>query len=425
MKMDICEAKEKVILAGKRLIETGLIARTWGNVSCRIDHNRFVITPSGRAYETLTPQEIVTVNINDGSYKGGIEPSSEKGVHAAAYSQRKDINFIIHTHQLNASALSPLGLDINVISSEALDLLGGNIISVPYGLPGTKALIRNFAAVLAAASDIKAFLLKAHGALCLGGDDNEAFKVALTTEKICYDYLVNRYLEVSGSSSFDPVEMSDYYVSRYGKPGFTTSSQVNIPLYDSVKEGNRIAFYRADGVTKASGKYNSEPIDAVRLCPDKPDLNNIAESNAAAIHREIYNKRNDLGAIVHTVLPDVLAISRAGRNIYPMVDDFAQIIGINSRIAFPDYTAAPEKVAGEILSKMKGRDAVIISGNGALCCGPNITDATAAVMIFEKNCRAVIASKYFELGKPIKPHECLLMRYIYLKRYSKKATSVK
>ena len=47
--MTLHEAKETVVLAGKKLVESGLIARTWGNVSCRISDSHFVITPSGRS----------------------------------------------------------------------------------------------------------------------------------------------------------------------------------------------------------------------------------------------------------------------------------------------------------------------------------------------------------------------------------------
>ncbi len=39
--MTINEAKELVIKAGLKLVESGLIARTWGNVSCRIDDSSF------------------------------------------------------------------------------------------------------------------------------------------------------------------------------------------------------------------------------------------------------------------------------------------------------------------------------------------------------------------------------------------------
>ena len=45
--MDVLTAKKLVIEAGERLVETGLIARTWGNVSCRVDEDLFAITASG------------------------------------------------------------------------------------------------------------------------------------------------------------------------------------------------------------------------------------------------------------------------------------------------------------------------------------------------------------------------------------------
>jgi len=58
---------------------------------------------------------------------------------------------------------------------------------------------------------------------------------------------------------------------------------------------------------------------------------------------------------------------------------------------------------------------------GALCCGPNKSDAGAAEIILDKNCKAVIASTLFSKGKPINPHEARLMRKNYLNSYSKKA----
>lgn len=76
--MDILQAKKEVIAAGLRLVEKGLIARTWGNVSCRVDENSFVITPSGKPYEGLTPDDIVEVKIDTLSYEGNVKPSSER-----------------------------------------------------------------------------------------------------------------------------------------------------------------------------------------------------------------------------------------------------------------------------------------------------------------------------------------------------------
>ena len=65
MEYSIEEAKKLVIYGSKILVESGLIARTWGNISARISDDKFVITPSGLAYETLTQTQIVEVNIDD------------------------------------------------------------------------------------------------------------------------------------------------------------------------------------------------------------------------------------------------------------------------------------------------------------------------------------------------------------------------
>ena len=90
------EARKLVIEAGLRLLENKLIARTWGNISARISKDEFIITPSGKAYDSLTPADLVKVRVSDCSYTGNIKPSSEKGVHAAAYSQRSSVGVIVH-----------------------------------------------------------------------------------------------------------------------------------------------------------------------------------------------------------------------------------------------------------------------------------------------------------------------------------------
>ena len=55
------EARQLVVEAGHRLLENGLIARTWGNISARISDTHFIITPSGLAYETMKPEQLVKV----------------------------------------------------------------------------------------------------------------------------------------------------------------------------------------------------------------------------------------------------------------------------------------------------------------------------------------------------------------------------
>ena len=122
------EAKQLVIEAGHRLLQEGLVARTWGNISARISEEEFVITPSGRAYEGLGPDDLVVVKVSDASYTSEIKPSSERVLHAACYRNRSECGFIIHTHQFYATAISVSGKDQDFAPC------------ADYGFPGTKGL---------------------------------------------------------------------------------------------------------------------------------------------------------------------------------------------------------------------------------------------------------------------------------------------
>lgn len=182
------EAKELVIQAGLKLKEAGLIARTWGNISARISDTRFVITPSGLLYESLTPDEIVTVAIDDGSYEGDIKPSSEKGVHASVYQLRPEVDFVIHTHQEAATIVSLPGVSIaeyGKSGAKARKILGEEIPCASYGMPSTKELQEAVKKVVRDYPNSNAALMRFHGTVCMGRNAKEAFEVSTMLEKVC------------------------------------------------------------------------------------------------------------------------------------------------------------------------------------------------------------------------------------------------
>lgn len=185
MAYEIEEAKRLVVDAGKKLIETGLIARTWGNVSARISDTQFVITPSGRAYEDLTPEEIVVVNIEDCEYEGDIKPSSEKGVHAAAYRHHPEVDFVIHTHQRAATIVSITGMEIRNVYAEYKDVLGERVPTADYAMSTTNSLRKKVENCIVLNPDCYAIMLMHHGTLCMGKSYDEAFNIAETLEKCC------------------------------------------------------------------------------------------------------------------------------------------------------------------------------------------------------------------------------------------------
>ncbi|HWR23737.1 MAG TPA: class II aldolase/adducin family protein, partial [Feifaniaceae bacterium] len=209
--MEIQQAKEQVVLAGTELVRTGLIARTWGNVSCRTGGSSFAVTPSGRAYETLTPKEIVLCRTADASYEGEIKPSSERGVHALVYRMRPEVGFVIHTHQLWASAVSACGLGF--IPAEGFPLLGDRVPVAAYGLPGTKKLRAGVAQALLETGG-SAVIMAHHGALCFGRDYGEAFLAAHQLEQACEAYVRKVFEQKSGRAFTGVSSLAAYDLSQ-------------------------------------------------------------------------------------------------------------------------------------------------------------------------------------------------------------------
>lgn len=193
--MSNMDKRREIIDTGIELLEEKLVARTWGNISARIDADNYLITPSGLDYTSMREEDIVSVNIKTGEYTGINRPSGEKGVHSAAYEVFDDVNFVVHTHQtyatavslagfdsLEATAVSLAGLDSFDITEEEIEKLGG-IALAEYGLPGTKEITNACkSALLTGAHTV---LMIHHGVLVLGKDKEEAMKRVKLLESIC------------------------------------------------------------------------------------------------------------------------------------------------------------------------------------------------------------------------------------------------
>ena len=196
--MEISKAKELVIKAGQELVKEGLIARTWGNVSCRTDAEHFVISASGRSYETLTEDEVIEMDM-DLNYEGEIKPSSEKRVHRDIYELKENAGFVIHTHQHNASAVSAMKMDL-VRLDRNYKGIGDFVLCAGYGLPST-ARVADKVSEAIHDSIGQAVIMSNHGAVCYGETYEEAFEIANNLEEAC-----GKYLEFIGVTPWDGEE---------------------------------------------------------------------------------------------------------------------------------------------------------------------------------------------------------------------------
>lgn len=401
MAYDIQKAKELVVAAGKKLVETGLIARTWGNVSARISDTQFVITPSGRAYETLTPEEVVVVNIEDCTHEGDIKPSSEKGVHADAYKHRSDVNFVIHTHQKAATIVSITGMEIRNVYDEFKPVLGEKVPVAEYAMSTTNSLRKKVEKCLLDNPECPAIMLMHHGTLCVGESYDKAFEVAETLEKCCEKVIKDNYLRHSWEKTYSDEAKLNYYLK---KNGADEMPEKICDLGSSVRNGSCFT------LTYDGGKKVDVDLETGL------GVNAVAPK-CAKIHREIY-LNEDFTMIKHVSEPAVVAVSSAVDEMLPMIDDFAQIVGLDVKNeAWIDGDT--DDCAAKIAKAINGRNAVLIEGNGALVAGNSDGDMQALDIIMNKGCEAVVDCDIFNRAHYVPKAECFLMRTVYLAKYSK------
>ncbi len=209
------KARQLVCDSGKRLLRSGYVSGTWGNISCRIDTDFMAITPSGREYESLTPEDMVIVNIHDLSYKGDMKPSGEMGLHAEIYRQRSEISAVMHTHSPNASTVAASRREVPPILDDMAQIIGPSLRVADYALPGTAKIVK---ATMKALSGRNAALLANHGAVCVGRDMDEAFVTCEIMEKSCRAFIESEFL--GGSVPINGVEawvMHQFYLKKYSK----------------------------------------------------------------------------------------------------------------------------------------------------------------------------------------------------------------
>jgi L-fuculose-phosphate aldolase len=162
----------------------GLSFGTSGNASVRLDSSRMLITPTGMAYESLQPDDIVEVSLS-GHVRGRRRPSSEWRFHRDILAARTEINAVVHSHSPFATALACRGEGIPAFHYMVAVAGGPDIRCAPYATFGTEELSEHAVRALA---DRRACLLANHGQIALGTDLPAALKLAGEVETLAAQY---------------------------------------------------------------------------------------------------------------------------------------------------------------------------------------------------------------------------------------------
>lgn len=144
----------------------------------------------------------------------------------------------------------------------------------------------------------------------------------------------------------------------------------------------------------------------------------IKPSSEFKLHTEIYRTRNKINAVIHTHQMNASTVAAARREVPPILDDMAQIIGPTVRCA--DY-ALPntKKIVRATVKALKGRYAALMANHGAVCVGRDMKEAFVVCQVLEKACKAFIEAEFLGGAKGINKFEAHLMHQFYLLKYSK------
>ncbi|MFB6107431.1 MAG: class II aldolase/adducin family protein [Haloplanus sp.] len=214
METDVNLSAERKTIAelGRAMLAQGLTTGTGGNVSAQKgDH--VAISPSGMAYDEITPADVPVVNFDCDVVEGDRVPSSEVRMHTGIIAGRDDIGGVVHTHSPYASTFASLGQPIPA-SHYLIAFVGDKIPVAGYATYGTQELAD--LAVETLGEEYNACLLQNHGVIATGETVEAAFEVALMVE---YCARIHYQAVSIGDPEILPEEEIDHLVETFENYG--------------------------------------------------------------------------------------------------------------------------------------------------------------------------------------------------------------
>lgn len=182
--------KQEMLDACLKMKEYRLISLTGGNVSLRVDQERYLVTPSGMLYEEMTPEDIVVIDHECRVIEGRLKPSSDSSALIYVF-DHLPINAIIHTHQPYATAIGFNNDSLPACMVTLIDAAHARIQVAPF-TPSQDVGMGQLAVEYA--KEAAAVIMKHHGVITFGKDLKEALYSAVYLEEAAKTYCMARIM---------------------------------------------------------------------------------------------------------------------------------------------------------------------------------------------------------------------------------------
>ncbi|BEM33914.1 TPA: L-ribulose-5-phosphate 4-epimerase [Serratia marcescens] len=224
------ELKRQVLAANLSLPAYGLVTFTWGNVSA-IDRQSglVVIKPSGIAYEAMTLEDLVVVDLEGKVREGHRKPSSDTATHLALYRAFADIGGVVHTHSRNATIWAQAGQPIPALGTTHADYFYGDIpctrrmseaeIAGDYEGETGKVIIETFNQAGRDPQQVPGVLVYSHGPFAWGKDAADAVHNAVVLEEVAIMAMATRQL-APAIAPMQPELLDKHFLRKHGKHAY-------------------------------------------------------------------------------------------------------------------------------------------------------------------------------------------------------------
>jgi L-fuculose-phosphate aldolase len=196
------ESRKLIIEIGKLLYERSYVVSSDGNISCRLDENRILATPTQVSKGRMTEDGLAITDL-DGKALNDKKASSELAMHLLIYKMRPDINAVCHAHPAHGTAFSVAGLAIEAPILSEVILTLGCVPLTAYGTPSTNELTESMKPFVA---HHNALLMANHGAVAYGEDLWQAFDRLETLEHTAKIAILSRALGGANDLTKDAIE---------------------------------------------------------------------------------------------------------------------------------------------------------------------------------------------------------------------------
>lgn len=200
---------DDVLATAKRMLQTGLVSGTSGNVSARLEDGTVCITPSSVPYDTMTLGDLTVIDMEGNQLSGEKNPSSEWQLHTHVYQRYDEIGSVIHCHPVNATMFAVTRRPIPPVIDEFTMYVGGEVPVCDYAPSGTPELADNAADKL---EQVGAALLANHGMVVAGPSLDRALHIATLVERAAG---IVAGAEKLGELATLPQEVNDNFVGVY------------------------------------------------------------------------------------------------------------------------------------------------------------------------------------------------------------------